>query len=137
MIDFDKSNSNSIKSLAVKKNINVKVKSRFMNGKMLTFAKISLASFFYDVIDVFALPKEQVRGIYDQNDIIKCLIYTILTENNSASLFFVFFYKIDCFLTENLCRKLIFEILTESKLLERLDRSVNSWVDFNVYATLS
>ena len=45
VIDFDQDNCNSIKSLIVKKNTNIKVTSRFMNKKMLTFSKISIASF--------------------------------------------------------------------------------------------
>ena len=39
MIDFEHNNCNSIKSLAIKKNTNVKVTSRFIKGKMLMFAK--------------------------------------------------------------------------------------------------
>ena len=46
LIVFDKNNSNSIKYLALKKTAEV-------NVKMLTFTKLSLASFVYDVIDVF------------------------------------------------------------------------------------
>lgn len=45
LIDFNENNSNSIKSLAVKKNTTVKVRSRFMSGKMLMFPKVTLASF--------------------------------------------------------------------------------------------
>ena len=41
LIDFDKNNSNSIKSLAVKKNTDVNVTSRFMSRKMLTFEKFN------------------------------------------------------------------------------------------------
>ena len=38
------------------KNANVKVTTKFMNGKMLTFSKISLTSFVFSVVDVFLFP---------------------------------------------------------------------------------
>ena len=41
LIDFDKDNYNSIKSLVVEKSTNVKITSAVINGKMLTFSKIS------------------------------------------------------------------------------------------------
>ena len=44
---------------------------RFMNGEILIFAKGPLVSFIYGVIDVFAIPKEYVRGTFDKNDILK------------------------------------------------------------------
>lgn len=43
-----------------------------MNNKMLTLAKIYLAKFVYDEIDLFAFPNEYVSDIFDKNDIIKC-----------------------------------------------------------------
>ena len=68
LIDFDKNNCNSIKLLAVKMNANVKVTSEFMNGKMLTFSKISLASFIYDIIKLMIKPSQMVkREIFFQN----------------------------------------------------------------------
>ena len=42
LIDFDEANPNSIKSLAIEKKSNIKLTTRFMKGKMLMFAKISL-----------------------------------------------------------------------------------------------
>ena len=40
MIDFDRKESNSIKFIALKKNTNINATSRFINRKMLMFAKI-------------------------------------------------------------------------------------------------
>ena len=99
LIDFDENNSNCIKSLAVKKNTTVKVRSRFMNGKMLMFVKVTLASFIDDVIDVFAFPNEYVRDIFYKNNLIKCCLYLILRDTNTAALFFVFVCKIHCSIT--------------------------------------
>ena len=132
IIDFDKNNSNSIKALSVKKITNIKVISRFMNCKMLMFAKVSLISFVYDVIDVFAFPNEHVKGIVAKNDIMKCHLYLTLTDTESASIFFVFVCKIHSLNTEVRGRELIFQILIDSKLLERLDPSDEFWLQFHV-----
>ena len=55
MIDFD-NDCNSIKSIIVSGNTTVDVSTRFIKGKMLMFAKVSLKSFVYDIIDVFSFP---------------------------------------------------------------------------------
>lgn len=44
-LEFNKRKSDSIKLFAVEKRHNVKVRSRFMSGKLLMFAKLSLKSF--------------------------------------------------------------------------------------------
>ena len=46
MIDFDKNDCNSIKSIIVKGNTTTNVSARFIKEKMLMFAKVSLKSFF-------------------------------------------------------------------------------------------
>ena len=48
MIDSDKNESDSIKSMALKGNTTKDVTSRFIKGEMLMFAKLSLKSFVYD-----------------------------------------------------------------------------------------
>ena len=40
-----------------------------MNSKMLMFAKVSLISFFYDVIDIFVFANEYVKNTFAKNDI--------------------------------------------------------------------
>lgn len=72
-----------------------------MNGEILIFAKGPLVSFIYGVIDVFAFPKEYVRGTFDKNDILKCCLYLILTDADSTALFFVFVRKIQCSITND------------------------------------
>lgn len=66
LTDFDRDNCNSIKSLAVKKTNVKKVTGRFVNGKMRAFSKISLASFIYDIIDIFSFPDEQTRDTFSK-----------------------------------------------------------------------
>lgn len=45
-----------MKSITVEKNTEIKATLRFMDEKMIMFAKISLASFIYDIINIFSLP---------------------------------------------------------------------------------
>ena len=40
-----------------------------MNGKMLMFAKVSLISFAYNVIDIFVFANEHVKNTFAKNDI--------------------------------------------------------------------
>ena len=63
MIDFDKNECNSIKSIAIKGNTTIEETSRFVKGKMLMFSKVSIRSFVYDLIDVFWFPDETVKEI--------------------------------------------------------------------------
>ena len=55
MIDFDEDHTNNIKSLAIETKSNATLTTRFMKAKMLMFAKTSLQSFVYDMIEVFFL----------------------------------------------------------------------------------
>ena len=66
MIDFNKRESNRIKSIVLNSSTTVDVSStRFCKGKMLMFAKMSLKSFVYDIIDVFCFPDDKVKGLFD------------------------------------------------------------------------
>ena len=133
MIDFEYNASNSIKSIAIKKNTNVKVTSRFIKGKMLMFAKLSIKSFVYDMIDVFCFPNKDIQSIYDFYQIEKCFLYQNLTDTDSTSLFFVFICNLESTLPESKARKVIFECMTKSKILDRLDVSDEYWKQFNVF----
>ena len=57
ILDFDHNLPCSIKSLAVNKN-NIVKQTRFFNGKMLMFAKLSLVRFIYELIETFYFPKK-------------------------------------------------------------------------------
>ena len=131
MIDFEYNASNSIKSLAIKKNTNVKVTSRFIKGKMLMFAKLSIKSFVYDMIDVFCFPNKDTQLIYDFYQIEKCFLYQNLTDTDSTSLLFVFICNLKSTLPESEARKVIFECMKQSKILDRLDVSDKFWEQFN------
>ena len=48
--------------MAVQKAVNVNIKTRFLNGKMLMFSKISLKSFVCDLIDVFMFQNKDKKN---------------------------------------------------------------------------
>ena len=60
-----------------------------MNKKLRP--KLALASFVYDIIDVFRFADDATRGMYSQNSMIKCLPYQLLIDTNSTS-FFTFLF---------------------------------------------
>ena len=133
MIDFEECNSSSIKSLIIKGSPNIKVSSRFIKGKMLMFAKLSIKSFVYDMIDVFCFPNEQIKEIYNRYQIQKCFLYQNLTDTDSSSLFFLFICNLESELPESEARKVIFECMINSKILDRLDLSDDFWKKYNVH----
>ena len=133
MIDFDKNECNSIKLIIVKSDTNIDVTSCFIKGKMLMFAKLSIKSFVYDMIDVFCFPNDEIQQIYDYYEIEKCFLYQNLTDTDSTSLFFNFICKFDCSVPESEAKKIIFKCLKKSKILNRLDLSDDFWKQFQIY----
>ena len=59
MIDFNKRESNSIKSIVVNNSTMVDVSTRFCKGKMY----------------VYCFPDDKVKGIFDKSEIEKCFLY--------------------------------------------------------------
>ena len=133
MIDFDKQECNSIKSILIKGSDTVNVSSRFIKGKMLMFAKLSLKSFIYDMIDVFCFPDEKIQEIYNFYRIKNCFLYQNLTDTDSTSLLFNFICDLECDVPESKAREIIFKCLKNSKPAERLDVSNNFWKQFNMF----
>ena len=60
ILEFNNHESASIKSSAAKKNHHIKVTTRFLSGKMLMFAKLSLMSSIYEDLETFSFPNENV-----------------------------------------------------------------------------
>ena len=58
VIEFNDHKSSSVKSTAVKSQTNIKCTSRFMSGKHLMFAKLSLKSFVYSLVELLHFPEE-------------------------------------------------------------------------------
>ena len=107
LIDFDEEYSSSIKSVAIQKSEKVNLTTRFSNGKMLMFSKLSIV---YDLIDVFMFPNEEIKKIYNINKINRCYLYQNLTNTGSTSLFFVFICDLNCCIREDEARDIIFEV---------------------------
>ena len=61
LIYFDEEYSCSIRSIAIEKSSKVNLTTRFLNGKMLMFSKLSIKSFVYDLIDVFMFPNQKIK----------------------------------------------------------------------------
>ena len=68
LIEFNDSESSSIKTIVVKSNTSIKCTTRFMSGKLLMLAKLSLKSFIYSLVELLTFPEENpiVRQIYDK-----------------------------------------------------------------------
>ena len=132
LIDFGAQQSNSVKAMISKQNCNIKATTRFLSGKMLMFAKVSIKSFVCDMIDVFMFPDEKVQEIYKKYNIEKCYLYQCLTDTDSTSLNVIFLCDMNCKVSEECSRKILFEVMTQSKILNRLDLSHDFWGQFNV-----
>ena len=131
MIDFDEEHTDSITSLAIEKKSNVTLTTRFLKGKMPMFAKTSLQSFVYDMIDVFCFPDQVVQEIYKKYSIEKCFLYQNLTVTDSTSLLFIFICNLNCSVNEIDSRKVLFEVMIASEIFKRLDLSDDFWSEFN------
>ena len=59
-------------------------------------------------------------------------LYQNLTDTDSTSLIFVFICKLSCSIEEEKVRNIIFEVLTKSKIIERLDLSDDFWEQSSV-----
>ena len=97
------------------------------------FAKLSIKSFVYDMIDVFCFPNDEIQQIFDYYQIERCFLYQNLTDTDSTSLFFNFICKLDCSVPESETKKIIFECLKKSKILNRLNLSDDFWKQFEIY----
>ena len=91
IIEFNDYASSCVKSIAVKSNTNIKCTTRFMSGKLLMFAKLSLKSFFYSLVELLAFPEENtiVSEIFDKYEIERIFCYHVLTDTNSTSIQFI------------------------------------------------
>ena len=132
LIDFDEEYSSSIKSAAVKQSNKVNLTTRYLNGKMLMFSKVSIKSFVYDLIDVFMFPNEEIKKIYAEFKVDRCYLYQNLTDTDSTSIFFVFICDLKYSIDKRKSRDIIFKVMIKCKIFERLDLSDDFWDQFGV-----
>ena len=122
ILEFSNQEPASIKSFAVKK-VKVKVTTRFLSDKMLMFAKLSIMSFIYEVLETFCFPDENVRLISKKYSKEKVKIYHVITDTSSTSLKFLFISELGSETPENKFRETSFEVKKSSKTYKRFDSS--------------
>ena len=90
-IEFNDLKSSSVKFLGVKNQTNIKCSSRFLSGKLLMFAKLSLKTFVYSLVELLHFPEENpiVADIYKKYKIDEIQCYQILTDTDSTSIQFI------------------------------------------------
>ena len=73
ILEFNDSQSSTIKLIAVNNETNIKCTTRFMSGKLLMFAKLSLKSFIYSLVELLYFSDENpiVQSIYNKYNIEK------------------------------------------------------------------
>ena len=131
MIDFDEEYSCSIRSITNEKSSKINLTTRFLNGKMLMFSKVSIKTFVYDLIDVFIFPDQEIQEIYQKYQVDKCYLYQNLTDTDSTSMFFVFICNLNCSVSEDKTRNIIFDVMVKSKIFDRLDLSAEFYEQFD------
>ena len=131
LIDFDEEYSSSIRSVAIEKSSKVNLTTRFLNGKILMFSKLSIKSFVYDLIDVFMFPNQEIKKIYEKYKINKCYMFQNVTDTDSSSVFFVFICDLNSCISEDKSWDIMFEVLSKSKIFDRVDSSAELWDEFN------
>ena len=95
------------------------------------FSKLSIKSFVYDLIDVFMFPNQEIKKIYKKYQINKCYLYQNLTDTDSTSVFFVFICNLNSCISEDKAKDIIFEVMIQSEIFDRLDLSAELWDKFN------
>ena len=123
MQDLEEEGVNSVKGVACKKQLSVKVSTRYISSKLLINAKISLASFIYDCIDTFCFPNQDSPEIYNKNQVIKVFPYLLMTHTDSGSLEFMVIAEDCCDVGEREMRDILIKIFLDDDIYHRLDLS--------------
>ena len=91
IIEFNDHKSSAVKLISVKNESVIKCTTRFMSGKLLMFAKLSLKSFIYSLVELLHFPEENpiVAAIYEKYKIDEIRCYQILTDTDSTSIQFI------------------------------------------------
>ena len=135
IIEFNEQKSASVRSIAVKSDPVVKCTTRFMSGKLLMFAKLSLKSFIYSLVELFHFPEENpiVSDIYKKYQIEEIHCYQDLTDTDSTSIQFIIVSESERLFPECDIRDILFEIFSKTDICKRFDKSNEFWKKFNVH----
>ena len=98
-----------------------------MSGKLLMFAKFSLKSFKYSLVEILRFPNEIVQEIYKKYQIEKILCYHIITDTDSTSSQFVIISDPSSAFPEYDVRDILFEIMVKTEMSKRFDTSHSFW----------
>ena len=102
-----------------------------MSGKLLMFAKLSLKSFIYSVVEILSFQNETVQQIYQKHQMEKIICYHILTDTDSTSLQFVIISDPSITYPECDVRDILFEIFVKTEIHKRFDTSHLFWKKFD------
>ena len=129
LIEFNDSESSSIKTIVVKSNTSIKCTTRFMSGKLLMLAKLSLKSFICSLVELLTFPEENpiVRQIYDKYSIERIYCYHVLADTDSTSLQFIIVSDPCSTFPECNVRHILFEIFSRTEIRKRFDKSNEVW----------
>ena len=119
-IEFNDGESASYLLLLRKKNV-IKAITRFMSGKLLTFAKLSLKSFIYKLTEILFFPNATVKEIYKKYKIERIIVYHILTDTDSTSLQFIILSYTSSNFPESKIKNMIFEVIVKTEIFKRFD----------------
>ena len=124
IIEFNEHKSSSVKLIAVKSKTIVKCTSRFMSGKLLMFAKLSLKSFIYSLVEILHFPEENpvVASICEKYDIEQIFCYQILTDTDSTSIQFIIVSDPKSSYPECDVRDILFEVFSQTELPKRFGK---------------
>ena len=98
-----------------------------MSGKLLMFAKLSLKSLIYGIIETFCFPQKEIVNLRRKYLIEKVEIFHILTDTDITALKFIFISDPNSDLPEDKFRDIIFEVIVTSKIYKRFDTSHEFW----------
>ena len=129
LVELNTHQGSAIKQIAVKPQTNVKCTA----GKMLMFAKLSLKSFIYQLVELSMFPDEIVQAIYDKYQIERVYVYHLLTDTDSTTTQFVVISNLESTFTEPQVRNIIFEVFFQTSIVDRFDKSDEFWKQFNVH----
>ena len=134
-IEFNDLKSSSVKFLGVKNQTNIKCSSRFLSGKLLMFAKLSLKTFVYSLVELLHFPEENpiVADIYKKYKIYGIQCYQILTDTDSTSIQFIIASDPASTYPECDVRDILFEIFSKTEISKRFDKSNKFWKRFNIH----